>query len=115
MLTDFINVDVNLALYYLVDFLIAVALLTAIRFLAGLVGNVSASSEISENDNKAFGVSLGGAMIAVSIMLMGVVSGDAGFSLANEAMNVLVFGSLGISLMWLTRIAFDRISFPGLS
>lgn len=60
MLTDFINVDVNLALYYLVDFLIAVALLTAIRFLAGLVGHVSASKEIAENDNHAFGVSLGG-------------------------------------------------------
>jgi len=115
MLIDFINVDVSLALYYLVDFLIAVALLTAIRFFAGLIGNVSATEEISENDNKAFGVSLAGAMIAVSIMLMGVVSGDAGFSLADEAMSVLVFGTLGISLMWVTRIAFDRISFPGLS
>ena len=115
MLTDFINVDVNLALYYLVDFLIAVALLTAIRFLAGLVSNVSATNEISDNDNKAFGVSLAGAMIAVSIMLMGVVSGDAGYNLADEAMNVILFGTLGIGLMWVTRVAFDRISFPGLS
>jgi len=115
MLTDFINVDVDLALYYLVDFLIAVALLTAMRFLAGLVSNVSATKEISHNDNKAFGVSLAGAMIAVSIMLMGVVSGDAGYNLANEAMTVILFGVLGITLMWITRIAFDRISFPGLS
>ena len=115
MLTDFINVDVNLALYYLVDFLIAVALLTAIRFLAGLVSNVSATNEISDNDNKAFGVSLAGAMIAVSIMLMGVVSGDAGYNLADEAMSVILFGTLGIGLMWVTRVAFDRISFPGLS
>lgn len=115
MLTDFINVDVDLALYYLVDFLIAVALLTAMRFLAGLVSNVSATKEISHNDNKAFGVSLAGAMIAVSIMLMGVVSGDAGYNLANEAMTVILFGVIGITLMWITRIAFDRISFPGLS
>ncbi len=115
MLTDFINVDVDLALYYLVDFLIAVALLTAMRFLAGLVSNVSATKEISHNDNKAFGVSLAGAMIAVSIMLMGVVSGDAGYNLANEAMTVILFGVIGIALMWITRIAFDRISFPGLS
>jgi uncharacterized membrane protein YjfL (UPF0719 family) len=115
MFTDFMNVDVDLGLYYLVDFTIAVTLLTGMRFLAGLVGNVSATHEISHNDNKAFGVSLAGAMVAVSIMLMGVVSGDAGYSLANEALMVILFGVIGIALMWLTRIAFDRVSFPGLS
>ena len=115
MITDFINVDTELTLYYLVDFVIAVALLTGMRFLSGLVGNVSATDEIAEKDNKAFGVSLAGAMIAVSFMLMGVVSGDAGFSLANEAITVILFGLMGIVLMWLTRIAFDRLSFPGLS
>jgi uncharacterized membrane protein YjfL (UPF0719 family) len=115
MLTDFINVDVDLALYYLVDFLIALSLLSAMRYLAGLVGNVSATKEISHNDNQAFGISLAGAMVAISIMLMGVVSGDAGFSLANEAFTVILFGIIGIALMWLTRIAFDRISFPQLS
>lgn len=115
MITDFLNIEVNLALYYLVDFLIAVALLSGMRVLAGFVGNVSAKHEISENDNKAFGVSLAGAMVAVSIMLMGVVSGDAGYSLLNEALMVGLFGVVGIVLMWLTRIVFDRVSFPGLS
>ena len=115
MLTEYINVDVDLALYYLIDFIIAVALLSAMRYLSGLVGNVSATKEISHSDNKAFGISLAGAMIAVSIMLMGVVSGDAGYNLANEAITVISFGVMGIALMWLTRIAFDRLSFPGLS
>lgn len=115
MLSDFINVEVNLAFYYLVDFIIAVALLSGMRLLAGLVGNVSATHEISHSDNKAFGVSLAGAMVAVSIMLMGVVSGDAGYSLANEAFTVILFGVIGIALMWLTRIAFDRVSFPHVS
>lgn len=115
MFTEFINLDMDLASYYLVDFLIAVVLLSSMRFLAGLVSNVSAMHEISRNDNKAFGVSLAGAMIAVSIMLMGVVSGDAGYSLANEAFLMTLFGVVGIILMWLTRIGFDRISFPSLS
>ncbi len=115
MLSEFINVDLDLALYYLVDFVIALVLLSAMRFLAGTVASVSATHEISQNDNKAFGVSLAGAMVAVSIMLMGVVSGDAGYSLANEIMNVVLFGVIGILLMWITRIIFDRISFPGLS
>lgn len=115
MFIDYIDLEVNLALYYLVDFSIALVLLSAMRLLSGLVGNVSATHEISSNDNKAFGISLAGAMIAVSIMLMGVVSGEAGYSLANEAFLVSIFGLLGIGLMWITRILFDRISFPGLS
>ena len=115
MLTDYINIDLDLGLYYLVDFIIALAILSAMRFLAGTVANVSAMHEISKNDNKAFGVSLAGAMIAISLMLMGVVSGDAGYSLANEALSVIVFGVVGIVLMWITRIVFDRLSFPGLS
>lgn len=115
MITDFLNIEVNLTLYYLVDFLIAVTLLSGMRVLAGLVGNVSAKHELAENDNKAFGVSLAGAMVAVSIMLMGVVSGDAGYSLLNEALMVGLFGVVGIILMWLTRIVFDRVSFPSLS
>lgn len=115
MFSEFINVDVDLASYYLVDFLIALAILSAMRFLAGLVGNVSATHEISQKDNRAFGVSLAGAMLAVSIMLMGVVSGEAGYSLLDELLTVISFGVIGIVLMWLTRILFDRVSFPGLS
>lgn len=115
MLAEYINIDLDLWQYYLVDFIIAVGILSAIRYLAGTVANVSAMHEISQNDNKAFGVSLAGAMVAVSLMLMGVVSGDAGYSLANEVFSVIVFGVVGILLMWITRIVFDRWSFPGLS
>ncbi|HED34243.1 MAG TPA: DUF350 domain-containing protein [Gammaproteobacteria bacterium] len=115
MLLDFIKVDIDLALFYLLDFVIAVALLSGMRFLSGLVGNVSATHEISQKDNQAFGVSLAGGMLAVSIMLMGVVSGDAGFSLANEGISVVLYGATGIILMWITRMIFDRVSFPGLS
>lgn len=115
MFTEFVNVELDLALYYLLDFTIAIALMSGMRYLAGIVSNVSAMDEISQKNNKAFGVSLAGAMIAVSIMLMGVISGDAGYNLANEAIMMLSFGVVGILLMWLTRIIFDRLSFPNLS
>jgi len=115
MLIDYINIETSLALYYLVDFTIAIILLSGMRYLAGIVGNVSATAELSKKDNNAFGVSLAGGIIAVSIMLTGVVSGDAGYNLGNEAALILVFGVIGILLMWITRILFDRISFPQLS
>ncbi len=115
MFVDFINIETNLALYYLVDFVIAIILLSGMRYLAGVVGNVSATAELSKKDNSAFGVSLAGGIVAVSIMLTGVVSGDAGYNLGNEAALVLAFGLIGIALMWITRIIFDRISFSRLS
>ena len=115
MFTDYINIEINLALYYLVDFTIAVILLSGMRYLAGVVGNVSATEELSQKDNKAFGVSLAGGIVAISIMLTGVVSGDAGYNLGNEAALVLAFGLIGIALMWVTRKLFDHISFPRLS
>lgn len=115
MWSGFINIEMGLALYYLVGFIIAVALLSGMRKLAGLVSNVSATAEISQKDNQVFGVSLTGALLAASVMLMGVVSSDAGVSLANEAFTVILFGLVGIVLMWVTRIVFDRVSFPHLS
>ncbi len=115
MFLDYIDIEVNLALYYLLDFAIALVLLSGMRFLSGMVGSVSATHEISQNDNKAFGISLAGGMIAVSIMLMGVVSGESGYSLGYEAFQVITFGVIGVLLMWITRMVFDRISFPKLS
>jgi len=115
MVVDYLDIDVNLALYYLVDFFIALVLLSGMRYLSGIVSNVSATQELSQKDNNAFGISLAGAMIAVSIMLMGVVSGESAYNLGAEAIQVVVFGLLGIVLMWVTRIVFDHVSFPGLS
>ncbi len=112
---DYIELDVHLALYYLVDFTIALALLSAMRLILGIISNVSATHELSQKDNNAFGVTLAGAMIAVSVMLMGVVSGESAFNLGTEAFQVMVFGLIGIILMWVTRLVFDHISFPHLS
>ncbi len=112
---DYIELDVQLALYYLVDFTIALALLSAMRVILGIISNVSATHELSQKDNNAFGITLAGAMIAVSIMLMGVVSGESAINLGTEAFQVTVFGLIGIILMWITRLVFDHISFPHLS
>ena len=44
-------------------------------------------------------MSLAGGIVAISIMLTGVVSGDAGYNLGNEATLVLAFGLIGIALI----------------
>jgi len=114
-MNELIGIDPGLAVYYAVDFLIIAAILASMRKLAGVVGNVSAHAELSERDNHAFGISLAGAAIAVAIMLMGAVSGEAAKNPASEAFIMLAYGGLGLVLMAITRKIFDNISLPDIS
>jgi len=101
--------------YYLIDLAIVLLIFGSLRICAGSISNSSLTEILSEKDNAAAGVSLAGAMLGVAIMMMGAVTGDAGETPADEAILMLIYGFLGIALMWLTRIIFDRISLPGIS
>lgn len=114
-LSQVIGIDPSLAAYYAVDFLIVATILASLRKLAGVAGNVSAHEELSEKNNHAFGISIAGAAIAISVMLMGVVSGEAAKNPLTEALVILVYGGLGLVLMAVTRKIFDHISLPDIS
>ncbi|MBV1919600.1 MAG: DUF350 domain-containing protein [Pseudomonadales bacterium] len=90
------------------DFVISVMLVVGLRKLTGLVANLSTTEELSERDNFAFGVSLAGAIFALSLMLTGVLSGDEGTSLVNEAMLLIGYGVLGVLLIKIGRVVLDR-------
>jgi len=95
-----------------IDLVLAVILLTAFRKLAGLVSNVSSTEELSGKDNFAFGLAFAGGVFSLAIILTGVVSGDAGFSILEEIILVLSYGALGIVLMMLSRKVLDNFSLP---
>ena len=101
--------------YYIVDFIIMLGFMAALRLLAGSIADVSLKEILAKHDNFAAGITLAGAVIAVAILMMGVVSGDAGWSYANEIALVAGYGVLAMILMWVTRILFDHISLPGIS
>jgi len=101
--------------YYLIDLAIVLLIFASLRLFAGTISNSSLTEILAEKDNAAAGVSLAGALLGVAIMMMGAVSGDAGATPQDEAILMLSYGFLGIVLMWLTRIIFDRISLTGLS
>ena len=101
--------------YYVVDFIIMLGFMAALRLLAGSIADVSLKEILAKHDNFAAGITLAGAVIAVAILMMGVVSGDAGRSYANEVALVAGYGVLAMVLMWVTRILFDHISLPGIS
>jgi len=110
-----IGLEPSLFVFYAVDLVIMVVLLTGLRVLSGVIGNISVKDQLTKHDNPAFGISLAGASVALSIMLMGAVSGDAAITPINEALVMFAYGGLGIILMAVTRKVFDAVSFPRIS
>lgn len=92
----------------ILDFVVSVALVVGLRKLTGLVANLSTTEELAERDNFAFGVSLAGAIFALSLMLSGVLSGEVADSLVNEAILLVGYGVLGVLLIKLGRFVLDR-------
>lgn len=102
-------------LVLLVNLAVAFLLLLSLKTLAGWLANVSVTSELAERDNPAFGISLAGVALAVTLMMTGVMSGDGSENLVAEVGLVTLYGVLGIGLMLLTRLVFDRFLLPNIS
>ena len=68
-----------------------------------------------KKDNPAFGISLAGVTFAVTILLSGIIYGDAESGHTASALAVLVYGVIGIFLMGLTRLIYDKIALPSIS
>ncbi len=92
-----------------VDFVIIFILFVSLRLVKGLVSNVHATDEIASEDNFAFGVSFAGGIAALAIMLTGASMGEFGSSLLNEAINMSVFGVVGLVLISAGRWIQDKL------
>lgn len=98
----------------LIDLLVAIALITSMRKLSGILANVSSTTELASRDNYAFGISFAGTVVALAIMLTGVVSGDAASSGGEELLLVISYGLLGMLLMVITGRFIDRFLLPNI-
>ncbi|MDQ7091273.1 MAG: DUF350 domain-containing protein [Methylococcales bacterium] len=106
--------DASLA-YYAIDFVILMAFMATLRLLAATIAGVSLQDLLAQQDNFAAGISLAGAIIAVAILMMGVVAGDAGDTYVAE---ITLMGSYGIAAMiflGVTRKIFDKVGLRQLS
>lgn len=114
-LIDLIWIDRYEYMVLVVDFILVVAMLTAVGKMTGVVANVNSIKELSHKDNFSFGISYAGAILALGIMMTGTVSGDETISLVYEASIVFAYGILGILLMAITRHFLDKVSLPHIS
>ncbi|EWH10830.1 hypothetical protein DS2_06051 [Catenovulum agarivorans DS-2] len=93
-----------------IDLVIAIALLSLMRFISGLWAKVNTTHELSEKDNFAFGISIAGGIIAMGIVLTGAITGEAANSYLAEAIGVASYGLVGLSLIKIGRFIHDKVS-----
>jgi uncharacterized membrane protein YjfL (UPF0719 family) len=106
---NFNNINVWNLQALAIDFVIIFILFVSLRLVKGLVSNVHATDEIASEDNFAFGVSFAGGIAALAIMLTGASMGEFGASLLEEAINMTVFGVVGLVLITLGRWIQDKL------
>ncbi len=99
----------------LLNLSIAVALFACLRLFSGVISHVSASHELLKKDNPAFGISVAGVAFAVTIVLTGAIYGEPVNNFSDSIIAVGLYGLLGIVLMWLSRIIFDRLALSEIS
>lgn len=106
--------DASLA-YYAIDFVILMGFMATLRILAASIAGISLKELLAQQDNFAAGIALAGAIIAVAVLMMGVVAGDAGSTYVEE---ITLMGSYGIASMvflGFTRKIFDKIGLRQIS
>ncbi|MCK5477392.1 MAG: DUF350 domain-containing protein [Methylococcales bacterium] len=106
--------DASLA-YYAIDFVILMGFMATLRLLASSIAGISLQELLARQDNFAAGIALAGAIIAVAVLMMGVVAGDAGTTYVEEITLMGSYGIVAMVFMGLTRKIFDTIGLRQIS
>jgi len=112
---DIVYWDHNYNLLILVNLAIVVGLFACLRLFSGRISHINATRELLQKDNPAFGISLAGVTLAITILLSGTIYGDPEKDLIYSALAVVIYGIVGIALMMITRFIFDKVALPGVS
>jgi uncharacterized membrane protein YjfL (UPF0719 family) len=108
-LVKLVPLSSDILIYLAIDISIAILLLFAIRSLSGFFTKISVRSELGEKDNFAFGISMAGGMLSLTIVLSSVVGRHNHLGYEGAALGMLLFGSIGIILVKVGRYAHDKV------
>jgi uncharacterized membrane protein YjfL (UPF0719 family) len=114
-LYDVIFWDGDYMVILLVKLLVAIALFACLRFFSGAISSINSTQQLTEKDNPAFGISMAGVVIAVTIMLTGTIYGNPEMTIPQTIVSTGLYGLLGIGLMSLSRLIFDDLALPKIS
>ncbi len=113
-LVNFNAVDTYIYQIIFINLVIAVGLLSGLRFVTGVVANVDSAQELATRDNFAFGIAMAAGIIALALMLTGAVSGEVGDTYLKEIVSVLAYGVLGVILIKIGRLVQDKFVLTGI-
>ena len=99
----------------IINIALVVLIMALAKYVTVILSKTTQPACCSIQDNPAFSISVAGTLISLSIILTGVISGDASTSLVNESLLVLSYGIGGILLMIIARILFDSFAMRGIS
>lgn len=102
--------SLDLLIYLVIDIVIAIILLSTMRFISGLTAQVNATNELAQEDNFAFGISVAGSIAALGIVMTGAITGENADSYLMEIIGMLFYGILGLLLIKIGRLVHDRIA-----
>jgi uncharacterized membrane protein YjfL (UPF0719 family) len=114
-LTQMIMLNDAALAYYAIDFVILMGFMATLRILAASIAGISLAELLAQQDNFAAGIALAGAIVAVAVLMMGVVAGDAGSTYVEEITLMVSYGIAAMFFMSLTRIIFDKIGLRQIS
>ncbi len=109
-LIEITAVNSELLTFLAIDLVIAIALLSAMKFISGMSANVNATDELSKQDNFAFGISVAGSIAALGIVMTGAITGETAESYTMEAIGMLSYGVFGLILIKVGRMMHDRFA-----
>jgi uncharacterized membrane protein YjfL (UPF0719 family) len=100
----------DLLVYLLIDVVIAILLLSTMRYVMGVMGKVDTTQELAKRDNFAYGISMAGSVLAMGIVLTGAITGESANNYLNEIIGMLVYGMAGLLLIKAGRWVHDKFS-----
>ena len=110
-----IGLDDYILKVLIINICITLTLIASIPLISGAIFEIESTKELAKKDNLAFGISIGGIILGLAIIMTGIVAGQLNEDLLEETVLIGCYGLLGIMLMLISRYIFDKISLKGLS
>ncbi|WP_416307824.1 DUF350 domain-containing protein [Neptunicella sp. SCSIO 80796] len=98
---ELVNIGIKLA--------VGMLLIGLMRWIYGLWTKMDSKHELASNDNFALGISIAGSILSLSILISGVVAMTNLNEYGDLVIRLLAYGTIGMLLIMLGRIAHDRL------
>ena len=95
----------------IIDLIIAIGAISALRYLQALFAGVNADHELAQKDNHAFGLSTAGGAIAIALVMSAAISGDNSASFFSEIFTVVSFTLAGMLMLKMGMLINDKFLF----